>query len=251
MNLVVGIHPVETLLREAPAQLKTIYYIPKKRPSARIIRLIEMAQTHHIPIIAASPGEAPPTNIPHQGIWAKVPPFTYTALKKWLLQMENQHTVTLLILDGITDPHNLGAIIRTATCLGCQGIILPKNRSAAITPTVWKASSGAVGSLPIIREVNLVRCVERLKREGFWIFGTRSENGTPLWEAPWSERSAIILGSEGKGIHPLLNSHCDMHLSIPLTGPVSSLNVSVATGMILYERARWLTAQSGEGEHHD
>ncbi len=251
MNLVLGVHPVEILLDTSPKRIRAIFYIPKKSPSAKMVKLIEKAQANHVPVSAVSPGEAPSGKIPHQGIWARVDPFSYTTLMQWLQLQKERVMSTLVILDGITDPHNLGAIIRTAACLGCQGILLPKNRSAPITPTVWKASSGAVGALPILRETNLVRSVKRLKSEGFWIFGTRTGNATPLWDASWSERVAIIVGNEEKGIRPLLSSHCDLYLSIPLTGPVTSLNVSVAAGIILYERARYLAARPGEGADHD
>lgn len=251
MNLVLGVHPVETLLNTSPERVRAIFYIPKKSPSPKTMRLIEKAQANHIPVTAVSLGEAPSGKIPHQGIWARVAPFSYTTLIQWLQLQKECVISTLVILDGITDPHNLGAIIRTAACLGCQGILLPKNRSASITPTIWKTSSGAVGTLPILRETNLARSVERLKDEGFWILGTRAENALPPWNTPWPKKVAIIMGSEEKGIRPLLSSHCDLHLSIPLTGPVTSLNVSVAAGIILYERARYLAARPGEGEDHD
>ena len=238
MNLVAGIHPVEILLREAPSRLRTLFVIARNRPSRRIEKLLEQARALNIPVVTVSPEEAPALGVPHQGIWAQVTDFTYTPFKEWL-RVEGKHaSSTLLILDGITDPHNLGAIIRSAACLGCRGVLLPKDRSASITPAAWKASAGAAAFLPVIRETNLARCVRRLKDEGFWIFGTQAEGGIPLWEAPWADKSAIVLGSEEKGMRPLLRSLCDMHLFIPMAGSVTSLNVSVAAGIVLYERAR-------------
>jgi len=238
MNLVAGIHPVEILLRETPARVKVLYVVSRKKVSRRVAALMERAQSLDIPVVAVPPEQVPPFDIPHQGVWAKVPDFRYTPFSDWLAGEKDRPSSTLLILDGVTDPHNLGAIVRSAACFGCRGILLPKDRSASVTSTVWKASAGAAGFLPIIRETNLTRCVRRLKDEGFWIFGAQAEGETPLWKAPWSDKTVIVLGSEGKGIRPLLRSNCDMHISIPITGPVSSLNVSVAAGIVLYERAR-------------
>ena len=238
MNLVAGIHPVEILLRETPARVKTLYVLSRKKNSKRVAALIEQAQSLSIPVEAVPPEKVPSFDIPHQGVWARIPDFRYTKFKDWLAEEKDRSFSTLLILDGITDPHNLGAIIRSAACLGCRGILLPKDRSASVTSTVWKASAGAAGFLPIIRETNLVRCVRQLKDAGFWVFGAQAEGGIHLMEAPWSDKSAIVLGSEEKGIRPLLRSNCDISLFIPMTGPVTSLNVSVAAGIVLYERAR-------------
>ena len=240
MNFVYGIHPIEILLSTSPGQVESLYVIPKRATSRKVRALMEKAREHRIPVNPVSPEELP-SNVPgHQGVWARTRPFRYLSLKEWLARERDRSLSTLIALDGITDPHNVGAIIRTANCLGCQGILLPKNRNAPITPAVWKTSAGAAASLPILRETNLVQCVKRLKQEGFWVFGSRTERAIPLWKAPWSEKCVIILGSEEKGIRPLLSAQCDFHLVIPITGPVTSLNVSVAAGMILYERLRWL-----------
>jgi 23S rRNA (guanosine2251-2'-O)-methyltransferase len=252
MNLVAGIHPVEILLRETPSRVKTLYFLSRKKSSNRIQRLLEQARSLHIPVVEVSPDKIPAFDIPHQGIWARVPEFSYTSFKEWLAIYKERTTTTLLILDSITDPHNLGAIIRSAACLGCQGILIPKDRSASVTTTVWKASAGSVTFLPILRETNLTRCVRQLKEAGFWIFGTRMEGGIPLHEASWGEKSAIVLGSEEKGIRPLLASHCDLHLSIPMIGGlVTSLNVSVAAGIVLYERSRDLEISREGGNQGD
>jgi len=238
MNWVAGIHPVEILLNQAPRRVKTLYILSRKKPSRRIGTLVEQAMALEIPVVSISSEKAPDFGIPHQGVWAKVTDFTYTPLGEWLERERNRLFSTLLILDGVTDPHNLGAVVRSAACFGCRGVLIPKDRSAAVTAAAWKASAGAAGVVPVIRETNLARCVRRLKDEGFWIFGTQVEGGVPLREASWAEKSAVVLGSEGKGIRPLLRSLCDLHLYIPMTGPVTSLNVSVAAGIVLYERAR-------------
>ena len=249
MTYVAGIHPVEILLSESPEKIQGLFYIPRQSPSPRIRKLLDVARRKHIPVTPASPEDAPRSESPHQGIWARITPLSPLSLKAWLPLQKNRNICTLLILDSITDPHNIGAIIRTAACLGCQGILLPKNRSAPLSPVVWKVSAGAAGVLPILQEVNLARAVEYLKRNGFWIFGTRAQEAIPVWKAPWSERCAVIFGNEGKGIRPLLKSKCDFHLSIPLTGSITSLNVSVAAGMILYERNRWLALREGEKQN--
>ncbi len=245
MTLVYGIHPVEILLNVTPGRVRGVYYVQRKPLSTKILKLVETARFHQIPVLAVSPGDAPSDLRSHQGIWAYVIPITYFTLKKWLSSQVKRDFSTLVILDRIMDPHNLGAIIRTASCLDCQGILLPKNRSAQITPTVWKTSAGAVGTLPILREANLVQSVKHLKQEGFWVYGARVEKAPPVWETMWSEKAAIIMGSEEKGIRPLLSSHCDHFVSVPMTGPVTSLNVSVAAGMILYDRVRWFMTHKG------
>ncbi len=247
MNLVAGIHPVETLLRETPERVKALYVLSHKKPSKRVARLLERARALGIPVDSVASEKAPPLEIPHQGVWARTADFTYTPFEEWLRREGPRPASTLLILDGVTDPRNLGAILRSAACLGCGGVLIPKDRSASVNPAAWKASAGAAAFLPVIRETNLARCVRRLKNEGFWVFGTRLEEGIPLREAPWADKTAIVMGSEGKGVRPLLASLCDMHLFIPMAGPITSLNVSVAAGIVLYERSRARHAPAGEG----
>ena len=238
MNHIEGIHPIEELLRHSPERIKMLYYLSGKRISRKVENLLTLAEAHKISIRPVPPGEVPEPKRPSQGIWADTGTFAFMSLEAWLLARQAETVSTLFILDSVTDPHNLGAIIRSSACLGGDGVLISKHRSAPVSPAVWKTSAGAAASHPVIRESNLVRSVKRLKKAGFWVFSAASAAETSLRNVGWPDRAAIVLGSEGKGIRPLLKSNCDVHFSIPMTGSIDSLNVSVAAGIILYERLR-------------
>lgn len=141
----------------------------------------------------------------------------------------------LVLLDHIVDPHNTGAIIRTAEALGCQGVIYPKSNSAGITPTVIKASAGATAHIPIQEVNNVASCIERAKKSGFWVIGTSDHGTRPLNDINKIRPALVIIGSEGEGMKHLTEEKCDYIVSIPLKGNISSLNASVAAGIVLYE----------------
>ena len=139
----------------------------------------------------------------------------------------------LVILDGVTDPHNLGAIIRSAECAGAHGVIIPERRAVGLTPAAVKASAGAVEYLPVAREVNLTRTIERLKKEGIWIYGT-AMNGEDYRKVDFSGPKALVIGSEGEGMSRLVGESCDKVVTLPMKGKIESLNASVAAGILLY-----------------
>jgi 23S rRNA (guanosine2251-2'-O)-methyltransferase len=140
----------------------------------------------------------------------------------------------LVVLDGVEDPHNLGAIIRTAHAAGANAVIIPERRAAGLTETVAKAAAGALEYVPVARVVNINRTLEDLKKRGFWVYGI-DERGTQDYDtAPWAAPAAIVLGAEGAGLHEQVLKHCDLLIRIPLAGKISSLNVSVAAGIILF-----------------
>ncbi len=141
----------------------------------------------------------------------------------------------VILLDSITDPQNLGSIIRTAHCCGANGVIIPENRSASVTASVAKASAGAVYCLPTAMVVNMVRTIEYLKEKGFWIYGAAAESEVSIHAPDYEGDIGLVLGSEGKGIRPLIRRKCDFLISIPMRGQVASLNVSVAAGIIIHE----------------
>jgi len=141
----------------------------------------------------------------------------------------------VLVLNGVTDPQNLGALIRTAHCLGVNGIIIPENRAAAVTAAVVKASAGAAHRTPVAQVVNLARTIEYLQERGFWIYGADAGGDTDIEKFDDNGPVALVMGSEGKGLSPLVRKKCDFLLCIPMVGVVGSLNVSVAAGIILYE----------------
>lgn len=172
----------------------------------------------------------------HQGILAEVGSYHYFEVEDLLEEMRSLKTLPfLLLLDHIQDPHNLGAILRTASACGVDGVILPRDRACGITPAVYKGSAGALAYVPVARAVNLSRETERLKKEGFWIIGADMKGEAPFYETDFNLPLALVLGSEGRGLSRLLKEKCDLLVNIPLGGGVSSLNVSVAAAIILYE----------------
>lgn len=144
----------------------------------------------------------------------------------------------LVLLDGVEDPHNLGAIVRTALAAGAAGIVIPERRSAGLTDTVARVSAGALAHLPVARVKNLARAMEQLKEASFWVVGLDERAEKSYTEVDYKGRVAIVMGSEGAGLHELVRKRCDFLVSIPTSGPVGSLNVSVAAGIVLFEAVR-------------
>ena len=144
----------------------------------------------------------------------------------------------LLVLDGVQDPHNLGACLRTADAAGVSAVIVPRDRAAGLTPTVRKVASGAAETMPLIQVVNLARTLRWLKERDVWIVGADDQAPKSLFEAPLSGALALVLGAEGPGLRRLTREHCDLLVAIPMAGAVESLNVSVAAGVLLFEAAR-------------
>ncbi|MEB3228046.1 MAG: 23S rRNA (guanosine(2251)-2'-O)-methyltransferase RlmB [Synechocystis sp.] len=172
----------------------------------------------------------------HQGIAAQVAPYHYWELPDLITDAKAKSKApVLIIIDGITDPHNLGAIIRTAEAFGAHGMVLPQRRVAGITSTVMKVAAGALEHFPVARVVNLSRALETLKESGFWIYGTVAGKHTALHQTDMREPMGLVIGSEGEGLSLLTQRHCDHLITIPLTGKTPSLNASVAAAISLYE----------------
>ncbi|NEO84822.1 MAG: 23S rRNA (guanosine(2251)-2'-O)-methyltransferase RlmB [Spirulina sp. SIO3F2] len=172
----------------------------------------------------------------HQGIAVQVAPYAYWDLETLLSHAAEQTEAPVLVVaEGINDPHNLGAIIRTAEAIGTQGIIIPQRRAAGITSTVMKVAAGALSHLPVARVVNLQRALVQLKQWGYWLYGTAAEADTTLPQTDFSGAIALVIGAEAEGISRLTRENCDVLVSIPISGQVPSLNASVATAMVLYE----------------
>ena len=175
----------------------------------------------------------------HQGIVAAV-----SASKEWteddlLAQMAGSGKPPfLLVLDGVTDPHNLGACMRTADAAGVQAVIVPKDKSATLTPVARKVACGAAETVPFVRVTNLARFLREIKEQGVWLIGTAGEADATLYQADFNGPVALVMGAEGKGMRRLTREHCDQLINIPMAGHVDSLNVSVATGVCLFEAVR-------------
>ena len=175
----------------------------------------------------------------HQGIIAQAAAHGYATVEEMLQRAADRGEAPLLILcDELTDPHNLGAILRSAECAGAHGVIIPKRRSVGLTAVVAKTSAGAVEHMPVARVPNLVSTMEDLKKVGLWIYGTDAAGTTDLYHADFKGPAAIVIGSEGYGMSRLVAERCDVLVSIPMKGKINSLNASSAAAVLLYEAVR-------------
>ncbi|MGM9662183.1 MAG: 23S rRNA (guanosine(2251)-2'-O)-methyltransferase RlmB, partial [Oscillospiraceae bacterium] len=175
----------------------------------------------------------------HQGVIALAAVREYATVESMLEAAEKKGEKPLLVVcDELSDPHNLGAVIRTAECAGAHGVIIPKRRSAGLTAVVGKTSAGAVSYLPVARVANLTAALQELQEKGVWVFGAAAEGTTSLYEADLKGPAAIVIGNEGQGISRLVRQQCDFLVSIPMKGRISSLNASAAAAVLLYEAVR-------------
>lgn len=175
----------------------------------------------------------------HQGVIAQCAVREYASVDDILNAAREKGEAPLIVVcDELSDPHNLGAVIRTAECAGAHGIIIPKRRSAGLTAVVAKTSAGAVAHVPVARVPNIPSLLEELKKEGVWVFGTAADGDTPLHKADLKGAAAIVIGSEGDGMGRLVGERCDFRVSIPMRGKLNSLNASAAAAILLYEAVR-------------
>jgi 23S rRNA (guanosine2251-2'-O)-methyltransferase len=242
-ELAFGIHAVQALIESAPERFIELWLL-KGREDDRLMPIINLAKKYGIPAQMAnrkvlddkSEGEQ------HQGVIARVKPgktFTEADLDDILAAAERkQQAPFLLILDGVTDPHNLGACLRNADAAGVQAIIVPKDNAARVTATVRKVAVGAAESVPLVQVTNLSRTMKALQQMGVWIIGTAGETDNCLYDEKLSGPMALVMGAEGKGMRRLTRENCDQLVKLPMAGTVSSLNVSVATGICLFEIVR-------------
>lgn len=173
----------------------------------------------------------------HQGVVARMAPFTFAELGEVVTACAEKRRALIVALDGVTDPQNLGAIARTVEVAGGDGLLITKRRSAGVGPASFKASAGALAHLPVMRETNLVRSLERFKNEGFWVVGAAHQASESFWDADLPDKMVLVMGSEGSGLSRLTREACDLSVSVPVHGRTESLNVGQATTAIVYE---WL-----------
>ncbi|GLP95730.1 23S rRNA (guanosine(2251)-2'-O)-methyltransferase RlmB [Paraferrimonas sedimenticola] len=236
---VFGLHAVQAILDSQPEQVLSIYCL-KGRQDQRLQQLLDAAAPYGISVQQANrktlDDKAGSTQ--HQGVLAmvkEIKPKNENDLDRILDATESP---LLLILDGVTDPHNLGACLRNADAAGVAAVIVPKDKSVGITPTVRKVAVGAAESVPLVAVTNLARTMRQLQDKGVWIVGAAGEADCDLYQADLKGPLAIAMGAEGKGLRRLSRESCDTLVSIPMLGQVSSLNVSVATGVCLFEALR-------------
>ena len=229
MAILMGIHPVVEALR-AHTPLDRIL-IAKGAGGTRIQEIVELARSNSTPI-RFEPRDALDRLVgggAHQGVVALGSAKKYADLDEIA-----PHAKLVVILDGVEDPHNLGAVVRTAYAAGAGAVVIPERRAAGLTETVAKAAAGALEHLPVARVTNINRTLEQLKKMGYWIYGI-DERGKDSYSAvDWRQPAAIVLGAEGKGLHELTRKHCDVLVRIPMSGSIASLNVSVAAGVVLF-----------------
>jgi 23S rRNA (guanosine2251-2'-O)-methyltransferase len=231
MAVLSGIHPVTEALR-AGRPLERIL-VAQGAGGPRIQAVIDLARQGGVPVRfeARSALDRLAGSAAHQGVVA------LGAAKKYA-DLDSAPAGLQVVLDGVEDPHNLGAIIRTAHAAGAAAVIIPERRAAGVTDVVAKAAAGALEHLPVVRVTNINRTLEDLKRRGYWIYGL-DERGTATYDGvEYSEPTVLVLGAEGKGLHEQVRQHCDVLVRIPMSGKIASLNVSVAAGVVLFEWKR-------------
>jgi len=239
LEKIYGVHAVEALLRHHPKRVKHVW-LAEGRNDPRVQGLLALAAEARVAVGQCERREMDAwVEGVHQGVVADVSPSQVwgEAMLDELLD-RTEGAPLLLVLDGVTDPHNLGACLRTADAAGALAVIVPKDKSATLNATVRKVACGAAEVIPLVAVTNLARSLEKLQQRGLWVVGTAGEAEQELYEQDLTGPTVLIMGAEGKGMRRLTREHCDYLVKLPMAGSVSSLNVSVATGVCLFEALR-------------
>ena len=236
MSWTYGIHAVETLLNGTPDVVEELWLVKSRKPGAARERIRVVAQERGVRFRMVDDGQLRRAvgDVVHQGVAARTSEFRYAEPEALL---EGEGARLILALDGVQDPHNLGAIVRTAAGLGVAGVVIPKHRAVGVTPTVRKVATGAEQRLPIARVTNMARFLEDASSAGYWRYAAVVGAGVPLAQAGFADRAVIVVGSEAKGVRPNVVSKCDAQVTLEMAS-VESLNVSVAAGIFAWEWAR-------------
>lgn len=239
-DLLIGINPIIEKLKTSPEEISLILLARGNlRPILKLIQSDAQRLKITINYLDAKELDHLAQGGSHQGVLARVRAYPYASFSQLDEIIASElNPDRILILDGITDPRNFGAILRTAEAAGVCHIIIPKDRSVGITPVVYKASAGAISHLRVYRVTNLRRAISSLKAKGFWIVGLDADAKQDYASQQYPKKLGIVLGSEGRGIRPLISNQCDYLVRIPMKGKISSLNVSVAGAVLLYEVLR-------------
>lgn len=236
---VYGVQPVLQVLKAGRRKVKELR-LHRSQKGKDIEEILSVCSKLKLPVRSVDhisiPGSHP--DVLHQGLALQTEVYPYLPIEKLYSQIEKQDSILLLLLDQIQDPQNLGAILRTAQCAGVEGVVIPERGGALVTPTVLKTSAGAAEWMSIYMVTNMARTLEELKEKSVWTYGAEGGEGVSYDQESYPPRTALVLGSEGKGLRSLTKQKCDVLISIPLEGRTSSLNVSVATGILLYEVTR-------------
>lgn len=239
---VYGVHSVEALLAKEASTLKVLW-VQQGAAEKRLEALVSRAKAQNIQITFCERDQldACTGGSTHQGVIAFCTPLVAESEQSLLWRLDDWQGDTaplLLVLDGVTDPHNLGACLRNADAAGADGVIVPKDRSATLNATVRKVACGAAETMPVYQVTNLARALDSLREKGIWVFGMAGEAQVALFETDLTVGCALVMGAEGKGMRRLTREKCDQWVKLPMAGSVSSLNVSVAAGIALFEAVR-------------
>jgi len=249
--ILAGIHAVKHALESGEPVAEVILERGKSgsgKSNARLNEVIQIAKKRSIRI-SFRPRQALDRlaeGVPHQNVVARVSTGKKVDFSDWLEALDIEQQPLLLILDGVTDPHNLGACIRTAEAAGCVAVVIPKDHSADVnSPVAAKSACGALSRLPVLSVTNLVRAMRQMQDKGLWLVGLAGEAEKSIYEMQLNGPLGVVMGAEGKGIRRLVGEQCDELISIPMPGRVESLNVSVATGVSLFEVVRQRSGSGG------
>ncbi|MCS7079794.1 MAG: 23S rRNA (guanosine(2251)-2'-O)-methyltransferase RlmB [Chloracidobacterium sp.] len=237
MSVIYGVAPVLEALRSGRRRVREILVAQGSKPH-RLQELRALARQMGVPVVETDRThlDAATRRANHQGVMAYVTPAAYADLADVLAGVAD--TPLLVVLDQVEDPHNLGAVIRTAECAGAHAVVIPEHHAVGLTETVVKTSAGATEYLPVVRVVNVAATLDTLRERNIWVVGVERDGERPYVDWDFTLPTAVVLGSEGKGIRRLVRERCDVVVSLPLLGRITSLNVSVAAGVVLYEAVR-------------
>lgn len=240
MDKLTGIHAIREALEAGRAIDRIV--IATGRQDTRVEKIVQLARERGVPVRFEDRGQLDrlASTQDHQGVVAVAAARAAVTFKDVLAAAaaDPARKGLIILLDGVEDPHNLGAIIRTTLATGAHGVVVPERRAAGLTDTVARASAGALAHLAVARVKNLVRAMEEMKEAGYWLIGLDEQAEKSYAEADYTSPVGIVLGGEGKGLHELTRKRCDFLVSLPTTGPIRSLNVSVAAGVVLFEALR-------------
>jgi 23S rRNA (guanosine2251-2'-O)-methyltransferase len=238
-EIIYGLNPVLEALRGKRRAFEL--FVAGTLSDRRFERLLAIAKEKGVPVRQRERGDIARLcgTEHHQGVVLRVEAFAYAGVEDILeRQRSSGENGLIMVLDGVQDPRNLGAIIRSSACAGAHGVIIPRDRAVGVSATVEKASAGAVETVPVARVTNIAQALDELKSSGYWIFGAVGGVSSSLYDQDFNGNTVIVIGGEGEGIRPLVRKRCDHLISIPIRGGVSSLNASVAAGVILFEIVR-------------
>jgi 23S rRNA (guanosine2251-2'-O)-methyltransferase len=238
-EIIYGINPVLEALRGSRRAFEL--FVSGSGSDRRFEKLILLAKEKTVPLRQREKSDLSRLcgTEHHQGVALRVEAFAYAGVEDILERWRGSgESGLIVVLDGVQDPHNLGAIIRSAACAGAHGVIIPRDRAVGVTAVVEKTSAGAVETIPVAQVANIAQTLEELKREGFWIYGAEGKSASSLYAQDFRGSTAVVIGGEGEGIRPLVQKKCDYLVSIPIKGGVNSLNASVAGGVMLFEIVR-------------